>query len=110
MAGALYAAYQQNHLRRYHPQVIRRGGNTMPVTITSKDVGRKWTYDGCQVFRVMHLKGGTIGMGKKLRRMTVKRLEQLLECGRAVWGDWTTVDSIIRSSGGSVSGEVNKGV
>ena len=29
--------------------------------VTSKDVGRKWTYDGCQVLRVMHIKDGTIG-------------------------------------------------
>ena len=78
--------------------------------VTSKDVGRKWTYDGCQVLRVMHIKDGTIGMGKRLRRMTVKRLERLLDDGRAVWGDWSTVDGIIRSSGGSVHGEVNKGV
>jgi hypothetical protein len=75
----------------------------MRVEITSKDVGRKWTYDARQVFTIGRVKRNRVGMfGRRVRGdMTIKRLEELFECGRAEWGDCVKPErNIIRVSGG----------
>ena len=80
----------------------------MQVKITGADVGRVWTYDAVQVFRIQHVDGDSVKVkdinksDTTRARMTIERLEALFDCGRAEWGDCVRyIANIVTVSGGS---------
>ena len=72
--------------------------------VTEAHVGRKYTYDARQVFRIMGVDSGGVYVygvtNSRAARAAVShdRLDMLFECGRAEWGDAVfAADSIARS-------------
>jgi hypothetical protein len=79
----------------------------MRVTITAKDKKKQFTY-GDECFRIKSVKKGVITLyshGRDLfRTMTTKRLEELFADGRAVWGYWGWVQSLVDCTGDAGEG------
>jgi hypothetical protein len=67
----------------------------MRVIIDKNDTGKRFTYDGVQLFKIQHvdMKDASIKVkdanssDTTRARMTIERLEMLFECGRAEWGN-----------------------
>jgi len=81
------------------------------VTITKANKGDRFTYDGFEL-KITYVNGDTVGVANRIGSytpsMSIARLEQGFADGVAYWGHYnSSVADIVRSSGGSVSGESN---
>ena len=79
----------------------------MRVIISKDDKGKHFTY-GDEYFKIKFVKDGEVTLyshGKDLSRtMTVERLEELFADGRAVWGYWGWVQSLVDGKGDAGEG------
>ena len=72
--------------------------------ITEAHIGKEWTYDASQVFRIINVSDSGVALydvtNSRSARAEVshERMAMLFECGRAEWGDAVfAADSIARS-------------